>query len=212
MINARDETVRQFQIIPIFRSTSISDFPYWSHLKTPVLGLISHQLAIPIQVKPVSIAAIHIQNSFCLGIFKESFLVSPSTDPCNAWHTTGALQMLVAWRNEWTNEQTDPEPSHMSRSCSSLHFSMVTFCKLWTTAFTSWPELHCTQLYSLPLNTSLSLSTSFWVHKSHFPYSTAIQSQAETECDCTTLIPASAPRAGLSTRRTSRSSFWMKMN
>lgn len=38
---------------------------------------------------------------------------------------------------------------------------MTIFCKLWTTAFTPWPNLHCTQLYSLPLNTSLALSSCF---------------------------------------------------
>lgn len=155
MINNRDQTVMQFQIIPMSRNTSLPDFLYQSHFKNPVLGFISHQLAFPVQIKPVSTVALQTQNSSHLGIFIESFLTSPA-------HAMTGIQLVLSkcLLCEGMNKQTHrSQPSHSSRSCPSLRFSMATFYKPWTAALTPWPDSHCTQLRSLPLNSSLAWSS-----------------------------------------------------
>lgn len=96
MINNRDQTVMQFRIIPMVRNTSLLDFLYQSHS-------LATNLHFPIQVKPVSTVPLQTQSSLHLGIFTESLLISPSTDPCNDWHTVGPLQMFVARRKGQTN-------------------------------------------------------------------------------------------------------------
>ena len=138
-MNTRDETIMQFQIIPC-RNTSIPDFPYLSTLRIQSYSSLAIKLHSLFKSNQSPQQHLHTPSSFRLDIFIESLLISSLNHPGNAWHTTGVFQMFVVCRNEWTKEQADPKPSHLSGSCPSLHFSMTTYCKLWTTALTPWPD------------------------------------------------------------------------
>lgn len=149
----------QSQIISIWGTHQFQTFHTSFTLQNPVLGLIGHQLAFPIQVT-LSLPSSIIHTEFFLHwYFYRIFSYIPSHRclQCLAynWGPPNVCRMKE-WMNKWI---TDPKPSHSSRPCQSAHFPGTIFYKLWPTAFTPWPDLHCTQLHSLPLNTSLALSS-----------------------------------------------------
>lgn len=149
----------QSPIIPIWGTHQFQTFHTSFTLQNPVLGLISHRLAFPIPVT-LSLHSSIIHTEFFLHwyfyrIF--SYIPSHRCTQCLAYNWCPPhVCRMKEWMNTWV---TDPKPSHSSRPCQSVHFPVTIFCKLWATALTPWPDLHCTQLYNLPLNTSLALSS-----------------------------------------------------